>query len=171
MSILQPMTNLALRKHRPNGPQSANANDTVLRTTAVVSLLAIGAIHFLQIVATIEQTPLLGVSFLFLIAASLAVAARLATHHDHWTWIASAVVGAAAIGGYVFTRTFSTPLDNQDAGNWSCMLGLAALFVETTLLALSAYAAATTAALHRAVRATRTTAESPRILPGNSSAA
>jgi hypothetical protein len=171
MSILQPMTNLALRKHRPNGPQSANANDTVLRTTAVVSLLAIGAIHFLQIVATIEQTPLLGVSFLFLIAASLAVAARLATHHDHWTWIASAVVGAAAIGGYVFTRTFSTPLDNQDAGNWSCMLGLAALFVETTLLAFSAYAGLTKRALHAAVRRDRINGPSAHRVTGNSTAA
>jgi TRAP-type mannitol/chloroaromatic compound transport system permease large subunit len=173
MSILQPMSNLAVRKNRRTGPQSANANanETVLRATAVVSLLAIGAIHFLQIVPTTEATPLLGVSFLFLIAACLAVAARLATHRDRRTWIASAVVCAAAIGGYVFTRTFSTPLDNQDAGNWSCMLGLAALFVETTLLAFSAYAALTTRALQTAVRPARTSAESARIVPGNSSAA
>jgi hypothetical protein len=34
----------------------------------------------------------------------------------------------------------NTPLDNQDVGNWSCMLGLAALFVETSLLVLSVYA-------------------------------
>ena len=38
------------------------------------------------------------------------------------------------------TRVVSTPLDNQDVGNWACMLGLAALFVEGTLLALSAFA-------------------------------
>ena len=135
MSILQPINDFAPGKHRSTGPRSINANDAVLRATGVVSLLAIGAIHFLQIVPTTEQTPLLGVSFLSLIAACLAVAARLATHSDQRTWIASAVVCAAAIGGYVFTRTFSTPFDNQDAGNWSCMLGLAALFVETTLLA------------------------------------
>jgi hypothetical protein len=36
----------------------------------------------------------------------------------------------------------STPLDNQDVGNWSCMLGLAALFVETSLLVISLYALA-----------------------------
>jgi hypothetical protein len=171
MSILQPMSNLAVRKARSTGPQSVNANDTVLRATAVVSLLAIGAIHFLQIVPTIEQTPLLGVSFLFLIAACLAVAARLATHRDHWSWMASAVVCVAAIGGYAFTRTFSTPLDNQDAGNWSCMLGLAALFVETTLLAFSAYAARAAWAVHLAARPDRTSAESGRIVAGKSSAA
>ena len=123
----------------------------MLRATGVVSLLAIGAVHFLQIVPTTESTPLLGVSFLFLIAACLAVAARLATSGDHRTWTASAVVCGAAIGGYVFTRTFSTPLDNQDAGNWSCMLGLAALFVETTLLGFSVYAALAHRALRTAV--------------------
>jgi hypothetical protein len=57
--------------------------------------------------------------------------------------MASAAVCGAAIVGYAFTRITSTPLDSQDVGNWACMLGLAALFVETTLLALSAYGAAT----------------------------
>ena len=52
------------------------------------------------------------------------------------------MVCVAAIGGYSFTRLLSTPLDNQDVGNWACMLGLAALFVETLLLALSIYVAA-----------------------------
>jgi hypothetical protein len=171
MSILQPMSDLAVRTHRSTGPLSMNANDAVLRATGVLSLLAIGAIHFLQIVPTTESTPLLGVSFLFLIAACLAVAARLATRGDHRTWTASAVVCAAAIGGYVFTRTFSTPLDNQDAGNWSCMLGLAALFVETTLLAFSAYAAFTKKALHIAVQEARSTAGSGWTVRENSSAA
>ena len=114
---------------RPAKRPPVAANDSVLRAIGVLSLLAIGAIHFLQIVPTTEQTPLLGVSFLFLIAAAVAVAARLATHDDAFTWMATAAVSAAAILGYVFTRTFSTPLDNQDAGNWSCMLGLAALFM------------------------------------------
>jgi hypothetical protein len=171
MSILQPISDFAAGKYRSTVPRPTNANDAVLRATGVVSLLAIGAIHFLQIVPTTEQTPLLGVSFLFLIAACLAVAARLATHRDQRTWIASAVVCAAAIGGYVFTRTFSTPLDNQDAGNWSCMLGLAALFVETTLLTFSAYAALTHRAVQTVDRQARTSRKSPHIVPGNSSAA
>ena len=171
MSILQPISDFAAGKHRSTGPRSEDPNDAVLRATGVVSLLTIGAIHFLQIVPTTEQTPLLGVSFLFLIAACLAVAGRLATRRDQRTWLASAVVCAAAIGGYVFTRTFSTPLDNQDAGNWSCMLGLASLFVETTLLAFSAYAALTATALRTTVTQARTSVESPRVVPGSSSAA
>lgn len=146
MSILQPRSDQVGGARRPTAPL-AGTNDAVFRATGVLSLVAIGAIHFLQIVPTAESTPLLAVAFLFLIAASLAVAARLATKRDHLSWAASALVAAAAIGGYVFTRTFSTPLDNQDAGNWSCMLGLAAMFVETTLLAMSLYAARAARAL------------------------
>jgi hypothetical protein len=171
MSILQPISDLAERRHRSTSPQPIPANDAVLRATGVVSLLAIGAIHFLQIVPTTESTPLLGVSFLFLIAACLAVATRLATRGNRQIWIASAAVCAAAIGGYLFTRTFSTPLDNQDAGNWSCMLGLAALFVETTLLAFSAYAALTHRALHTALRQAPAAAGSARVVSEDSSAA
>jgi hypothetical protein len=54
--------------------------------------------------------------------------------------VGAGLIGAGAIAGYVFTRVLSTPFDNQDVGNWSCMLGLAALFVETSLLAFSGYA-------------------------------
>jgi hypothetical protein len=171
MSILQPISDLAVRRLRSPGPQPLPVNDAVLRATGVMSLLAIGAIHFLQIVPTTESTPLLGVSFLFLIAACLAVAALLATRGDRRIWIASAVVCGAAIGGYMFTRTFSTPLDNQDAGNWSCMLGLAALFVETTLLAFSAYAALTQRAVHTAFSQAPASAGTGRVVSEESSAA
>jgi len=147
------------------------ANDSVLRATGVLLLLAIGAIHFLQVVQTTEQTPLLGVSFMFLIVACLAVAARLAVRGDHRTWIASAMVCAGAIGGYAFTRTFSTALDNQDAGNWSCMLGLAALFIETTLLAFSGYAAHAHRAVQNSVTQARTSRRLATVFQGNSDAA
>jgi hypothetical protein len=146
------------------------ANDAVFRATGVLSLLSIGAIHFLQIVPTTEQTPLLGVSFLFLIAACVAVAARLATSGDRRIWQATAAVSVAAIGGYIFTRTFNTPLDNQDAGNWSCMLGLAAMFIETVLLGFSAYAAVATRTSQWVV-SSRAGTEAVRVVPGESSAA
>ena len=171
MSIPHPIGSPPAGKRRATAPQSVNTNEAVLRATGVLSLLAIGAIHFLQIVPTTEATPLLGVSFLFLIGACLVVAARLATRDDHRTWTASALVCVAAIGGYLFTRLFSTPLDNQDAGNWSCMLGLAALFVETTLLAFSVYAALALRALRTAVRPARVGRELGRTVPENSSAA
>jgi hypothetical protein len=62
-------------------------------------------------------------------------------------------------------------LDNQDAGNWSCMLGLAALFIETTLLAFSAYGAVAHRALHNSVTQARTGRQLARVAEGNSNAA
>jgi hypothetical protein len=171
MSILQPISNLAARARRPTSQPPVNSNDSVLRATGVLSLLAIGAIHFLQIVQTTEQTPLLGVAFMLLVVGCLAVAARLAIRGDLRTWLASAAISAAAIAGYAFTRTFSTPLDNQDAGNWSCMLGLAALFIETTLLAFSASGAVAHRALHNSVTQARTGRQLDRAVEGNSNAA
>lgn len=127
------------------------ADDAMLRGIGALVLLGIGAIHFLQIVSTFQATPLLGVAYLVLIAACLAAAAGLVVRGDSVTWMTAALVSAGAIGGCIFTRLLSTPLDNQDVGNWSCMLGLAALLVETSLFALSAYATATRRALVQAV--------------------
>jgi hypothetical protein len=170
MSILRSRSNFTRRTHGASGSHSS-ANEAILRATGVVSLIAIGAIHFLQIVPTTEASPLLGISFLILIAACVVVAARLATRANYRTWIASGLVCLAAIGGYLFTRTFSTPLDNQDAGNWSCMLGLAALFVEITLLTFSVYSVLSLRALGFGQRAAWPDTERSSAVAETSSAA
>jgi hypothetical protein len=113
-----------------------------LRPIGVVALLGIGAIHFLQIVETFQTTPLLGVAYVGLISASVAVAAWLLATGDVAAWVAAGLISSAVILGYAFTRFVGTTFDNQDVGNWSCMLGLASLFVEAALLAVSGYAAA-----------------------------
>jgi len=124
--------------------------EVILRTVGILALLGIAVMHVVQLVQTLQATPLLGLSFVALIGASVALAARLLTGNARLTWWASAILGVSALAGYAFTRSFSTPLDNQDVGNWACMLGLAALFVETVLVLLSGYAIAA----HRAARST-----------------
>jgi hypothetical protein len=116
--------------------------DAVMRATGILLLMGIAVIHLVQLVPTFKSTPLLGLAFIPLIAGSVVVGAQLVNPHLQLTrlWLPVLALGVAAIGGYVFTRVVSTPLDNQDVGNWSCMLGIAALFVEGTLVALSAYA-------------------------------
>jgi hypothetical protein len=116
--------------------------DAVMRATGILLLMGIAVIHLVQLVPTFQSTPPLGVAFLPLIAGSVVVGAQLVNPNvaPRRLWLPVLALGVAAIGGYVFTRVLSTPLDNQDVGNWSCMLGIAALFVEGTLVALSAYA-------------------------------
>ena len=104
--------------------------------------MSLAVIHIVQLVPTFQQTPLLGVAYVFLIAAAVVVGARLVKGHQSamQLWLPVAALGVAVFVGYAFTRILSTPLDNQDVGNWACTLGLAALFVEGLMVAVAAYA-------------------------------
>ena len=135
-----------MRNHRPRmnarASQQYAADPAMMRAIGVVALLAIGTIHFLQIVPTVQQTPLLGLGYFGLIAASVIVATWLTVANDARAWAAAGLISAAVLVGYAFTRFVGTPFDNQDVGNWACMLGLASIFVETALLAVSGAALA-----------------------------
>jgi hypothetical protein len=124
------------------GHVSLPASEVMLRASAIMALFGIIVIHFVQLVPTFETMPLLGAAYLGLIAATAVVGARLVKGSPSQLrlWMPAAVLGLLALGGYAFTRVFSTPLDNQDVGNWACTLGMAALVVEGLLVALSVYA-------------------------------
>ena len=49
-------------------------------------------------------------------------------------------LAAAAMGGYVLTRSLSGGFlgDHNDVGNWNCRLGISALSVETLIILLAA---------------------------------
>jgi hypothetical protein len=110
--------------------------DPASRASGIVGLVGVAAIHLAQIVPTTQETPYLGVGFVVLTVSSVALAACLLSREREVIWSAIAVVNAMAIIGYVFTRTFSTGFDNQDAGNWGEPLGLVALLVEGLLVCL-----------------------------------
>jgi len=115
----------------------AAQTDPVPRATGIVGLVGVAAIHFVQVVPTTEQTPWLGAGFVLLTVACVVLAGRLISGQSRATWVQVGVVNGLAILGYIFTRTFSTFIDNQDVGNWSENLGMAALLVEGLLLLLS----------------------------------
>ena len=114
----------------------------ILRASGIVLLMSLAVIHIVQLVPTFQQTPLLGVGYVFVIAAAVVVGAFLVKGHRSavMLWLPVAALGVAVFLGYAFTRVLSTPLDNQDVGNWACTLGMAALFVEGLMVAIAAYA-------------------------------
>src|SRR5262245_31519558 len=116
---------------------AVGTDDAVVRATGILGLGAVAVIHFSQVVSTIDETPWLGAAFVVLTLACMVLAGRLLQWGSRLLWIQVGVLNALAIGGYVFTRLVSTPFDNGDVGNWSEMLGLAALFIEGALLLLS----------------------------------
>jgi hypothetical protein len=138
-------TQLLVREHRADHQSAIAARDAILRALGVVTLMGLALVHIVQLVPTFQTMQLLGVGYLLLIAGTVVVGARLImgapTRAQLWAPVAILAVGAMV--AYAFTRVVSTPLDNQDVGNWACTLGMAALFLEAALVALSAYAIAT----------------------------
>jgi hypothetical protein len=130
-------TNSLLSEYRVDQTAPSFGSSSMARATAIVGLVAVAVIHFEQIVPTMEQTPLLGVAFLALVAACLILGGRLLLTGSRSVWLAVAALNTLAVAGYAFTRMFSTVLDNQDVGNWSQMSGLGALLIEGLLVALS----------------------------------
>ena len=107
--------------------------------------MGLALVHIVQLVPTFQTIELLGVCSLLLIAGTVVVGARLIMGAPTRAklWAPVAILGVGAMVAYAFTRVVSTPLDNQDVGNWACTLGIAALFLEAALVALSAYAVTT----------------------------
>ena len=124
--------------------------DLILTAIGTLALATIAVIHLVQLVPTFKATPLLGAAFVLLIVGAVALAVRLVVRSDRPSWAATGLLSVSAIAGYVLTRVVKTPLDGQDVGNWACMLGIAALFVEVTLLALSRHAVNVKRSLHPA---------------------
>jgi hypothetical protein len=136
---------MLVSEHRAGHQSAIATTDAILRALGVVTLMGLALVHIVQLVPTFQTMQLLGVGYLLLIAGTVVVGARLimgAPTRVH-LWAPVAILGVGAMMAYAFTRVVSTPLDNQDVGNWACTLGMAALFLEATLVALSAYAIAT----------------------------
>ena len=68
----------------------------------------------------------------------MAAAAALVRSDDARAWAAAAALSAGAIAAFVISRTVGLPQGADDIGNWTEPLGLASLFVEGSLVALSA---------------------------------
>ena len=107
------------------------------RTLAVVSLAGVALIHLLDLHDTYLAAPYKGWLYLGLIAGSLACAALLVRGDDRRGWLGALLLSAGAFSAFVWSRTIGLPGGADDIGNWWEPLGLASLFVEGALVALS----------------------------------
>jgi hypothetical protein len=115
-------------------PTLNTADTSPRRAIASMGLLGIALIHLLDLPGKMEETPYLGVAFLGLIVASLALAVVLAVRDDRTVWLAAGGLALAVVVGYVVNRTVGLPAAMADIGNWKEPLGLASLFVEGTVI-------------------------------------
>jgi hypothetical protein len=121
----------ALRRH---------ASEVVTRAAAVVGLAGIAVIHLIDSIGKFHETPYLGWMYIGLIVACLGAAGALVRWHVREAWLVAIALPAAAIVGYVLTRTTGLPQAKDDIGNWTEPLGLAALFTEGVVIAIAGYA-------------------------------
>jgi hypothetical protein len=100
-------------------------------------VLAIALIHFLDLFDTIKSHAYVGVLYLVLIAGCLVAAGGLLGRKPRRAWMLTTAVAAAPFLGYVVSRSVGLPGATDDIGNWTQPLGLAALFVEFLVTAIS----------------------------------
>ena len=110
----------------------------IVRAVAVVGLGGVALIHLLDAPGTFEDAPYKGSLYVALIAGSMLTAAALVRSDDLRAWAAAAALPAGAIVAFVVSRTVGLPQGADDIGNWTEPLGLASLFVEGSLVVLSA---------------------------------
>jgi len=124
------------RPSRPGPDPTVPISEGAARLLGVAAVLAIGLIHILDAVSTYHGTRWIFWSYMAVVVASVPVALLLLHAPSPLAWVAAAAVAAGPFVSYLWSRTIGLPGDAPDVGNWLCTLGMAALFVETSLLAL-----------------------------------
>jgi len=131
-----------VRHEARSGDPFDPVTEAILRGGVALGLVGIALVHFLDLFSKLGETPYLGVAYLGLIAASLAVAGRLIHGSGRGLWLLAGALAAATVTGYVLSRVVGLPQASGDIGDWQEPLGLAALFVEGLVMVLSVYALA-----------------------------
>jgi hypothetical protein len=119
-------------------PSLDHGRRTTMRAVGVIGLAGIALIHLLDVQGKFAETPYMGWMYIGLMIGCVVIAGRLIATDDPRAWLAAAVLPLTAIVGYCLSRTTGLPQANGDIGNWTEPLGLASLFVEGSLVALSA---------------------------------
>ena len=139
----------------------ALARDVAIRATAAVGLAGIALIHLLDSIDTYAETRYLFWMYVALMLACLVLAALVLRGAGRGVWLAAGGLSALVIVGYVLSRTTGLPSADDDVGNWTEPLGLASLFVEGCVIAVSGLALTALARPAGAARRARHDAASP----------
>ena len=130
---------LALTRPLDHGPEpTIPISEGAARLLGATAVLAIGLIHILDAAGTYSGTRWIFWAYMAVIIASVPVALVLLHSASPLAWGAAAAVAAGPFVGYLWSRAVGLPGDAPDIGNWLCTLGMVALFVESSLIALCA---------------------------------
>jgi hypothetical protein len=118
---------------------TTDRHDPVPRAVAIVGLLGIGLIHLIDSIGKYSETRYLFWMYLALVVGTIVVSGALLHRESRAAWALAGLLALAPLVGYVLSRTTGLPSAKGDIGNWTEPLGLASMFVEGCLVALSGY--------------------------------
>jgi hypothetical protein len=121
--------------------------EVAARATVAVGLAGIALIHLLDSIGKWSETRYLFWMYVALMVGSLGTAGAVLFTRSRLSWLVAAGVAASALIGFVINRTVGLPNAMDDIGNWTEPLGLASLFVEGAVVAVSLAALAATRSL------------------------
>ncbi len=104
------------------------------RLAAVVAAAGMAVSHIPVIEKHLSEAPYIGIGFVLLTIAGLVLMQLLLTRDTFLTWVATLVLSALALLGYLLSRTVGLPQITDDVGNWGEPLGLVAIVSEAILL-------------------------------------
>ncbi len=105
------------------------------RLPMVAAALVAAIAHVAVIGEHLHEAPYMGILFILLAAACLALAATALLRDGAVLYVAATAVCALAVIGYAATRTLAFPMLADDVGNWLEPLGLLAITSELTVIA------------------------------------
>lgn len=130
---------------------STSIREQVSRGVGAIGVAGIGLIHLLDAPGKFSETPYMFWMYIGLMLGTIAIAGELIRTGSRLAWGAAGALAASAAAGFILTRTTGLPQAHHDTGNWTEPLGLASLWVEGCVIALSTAVLAAGAKLGRVV--------------------
>ena len=103
---------------------------SIRRAAVALGLAGIATVHVLDLPGKWNETRYLGFAYIGVIVASLLLMEKVITRGSRNDLIASVILAASVIGGFVINRTVGMPGAMDDIGNWLEPLGLVSLLCE-----------------------------------------
>lgn len=105
------------------------------RWVVILAALVASVAHIPVIAPHLEEAPYVGVLFIVLTVACLALAATLAVHDSRLVYALTVLTCGLAVIGYAATRLVAFPMLADDVGNWLEPLGIVSIISESIAVA------------------------------------
>jgi hypothetical protein len=110
---------------------------STLRWVMATAAVSAGAAHIPVIPPHLKEAPYMGVLFILLTIACIALAMAAITYDAPMVYLAAATICGLTNIGYAATRLVAFPMLADDVGNWLEPLGVVSIVAETAVVASS----------------------------------